>query len=955
MTFSAGDGMDRLPVPAPPFGLLPAFMPPAALPFLPEDPVLSFFAYTNKSADLANDISRRLSSSFRIDLGKEHVVGGICFGGYPYLPYSNRYLQKTGMNSANFGLPREVRLLCLGETGDRKSNGAAFEFLDSEYSTTKQDVVSHSGFHFLATDPVKTRLIEVRFSDYPLILRHVDMTEHSPDLFYGFIIPYFYVYEYEERTRFRPQVSGGLLGVKRPLHPRILSPGGLSTVERGDFQPPTTGADASDMPPGDLLRQFSSLLNSDHCYSPGNTDTEGWYYDYTAASVFGQQRQYKERLHAKECFISTPIKQDDKLILYIEQGEDHARCIAGLTMLMPFIPEAEFSQDVMEGVVDTFHELFGNDDPNDQVSAREELEAFLRGFLRIPPDINFCEKIGVRVFEIDPPEGVSPVSVNPDEKYATLLAEQEIDTSSEILHATFLNGIKFTRPSNAKYFAIELTNRDNESSQFVIKALRLMQSAHVSIHPRAARTQQVKTLNFRVIGADLAGDYAKLGEEGFNFSIERLIAGERKSVLFKANSLLDLLHTGAAKIFSNVRRRAVEFEKSEIYPAFEDDAVKYFVPGEFTLDGGYRFTPNYERRKSESRVDGWRRSETGDGIDQEVADKYDWTDKKNAPGTFENYSSQQIRTHSNILFPDASLPEWGSAALFANGLTVVYNGGQLLDAALTGNSSDLLLRTYRADDNNGVHQLVRNFSRYWRGIDTDRLKVTGTLGITQSPCGLTVTSAEMLQDLLDIFKDFNDPTKFGDLLIAVFGLSAVFMPNSPAQLGVLLPTLNGLNLGLSLTAAGFGLSANPAPGTFLPSVSQNAASGTQGTIARQAMHTGYSKSQFLNAGYDEAETETTITAGETKRIITRREVPARGDNRYDTQRVRGAEVMWQGEIVDIITGAITLNFTLPATATKMHVRTVDDSLRVRFGSGVGKSVSVDFWFDITEEVVRDDY
>ena len=65
--------------------------------------------------------------------------------------------------------------------------------------------------------------------------------------------------------------------------------------------------------------------------------------------------------------------------------------------------------------------------------------------------------------------------------------------------------------------------------------------------------------------------------------------------------------------------------------------------------------------------------------------------------------------------------------------------------------------------------------------------------------------------------------------------------------------------------------------------------------------------------------------------------------------------MWQGELVDIITGAIPLNFTLPASASKMHFRTTDDSLRVRFGSGVGKSITVDFWFDITEEVVGDDY
>ena len=87
-----------------------------------------------------------------------------------------------------------------------------------------------------------------------------------------------------------------------------------------------------------------------------------------------------------------------------------------------------------------------------------------------------------------------------------------------------------------------------------------------------------------------------------------------------------------------------------------------------------------------------------------------------------------------------------------------------------------------------------------------------------------------------------------------------------------------------------------------------------------------------------------------KRLVTRKEVPG-----TDQQRVKGAEVMWQGELADIITGSIALNFTLPATSSKIHFRTSDDSLRVRFGSGVGKSLSVDFWFDLTEEIVKDDY
>jgi hypothetical protein len=93
----------------------------------------------------------------------------------------------------------------------------------------------------------------------------------------------------------------------------------------------------------------------------------------------------------------------------------------------------------------------------------------------------------------------------------------------------------------------------------------MIRSAHVSVQPRPAKTQQVKAMHYRMIGPELADDFSKLGNEGFNFSIDRVIAGQTKNVLYSAMSLLDLLHTGGARIHSNSRRRAVEFEMSENY------------------------------------------------------------------------------------------------------------------------------------------------------------------------------------------------------------------------------------------------------------------------------------------------------------------------------------------------------------------------------------------------------
>jgi hypothetical protein len=156
-----------------------------------------------------------------------------------------------------------------------------------------------------------------------------------------------------------------------------------------------------------------------------------------------------------------------------------------------------------------------------------------------------------------------------------------------------------------------------------------------------------------------------------------------------------------------------------------------------------------------------------------------------------------------------------------------------------------------------------------------------------------------------------------------------------------------MNSSLSASVLGLGASVGINP---YPVIQYQTTFGSQGSITRQAADAGYSYSQYQNDSYDQGHNYTRTDGGEMKRVITRREVPD-----TDRQRIKGGEVMWQGELVDIITGAIPLNFILPATAGKMHFRTADDSLRVRFGSGVGKSTSVDFWFDIIEETIKDDY
>jgi len=142
--------MDTLPLPLP-------------RPFNDNDNVVSFFAISKKKA--TTDVSRKLSARFSITLPEKFLLGGICFGGFPYLPYSRPKMQLKGENSSNFGLPREVRLTCLGGTADEKDSSFAFDFLDAEISATKQDIVSHAGFHFLGIDPTLTNVLTVHFSD----------------------------------------------------------------------------------------------------------------------------------------------------------------------------------------------------------------------------------------------------------------------------------------------------------------------------------------------------------------------------------------------------------------------------------------------------------------------------------------------------------------------------------------------------------------------------------------------------------------------------------------------------------------------------------------------------------------------------------------------------------------------------------------------------------------------
>lgn len=971
-----------------------SFKNPPDNPFPDTDPVGSIFGFSMEQftdLELHSQVQgqperinhlysgRDTTHSFQIVLAKEVLVGGICFSGYPYI--SSR-LENTPecMTVGNFGLPREIGLTPLLPLATNSIDSLAGfqrnQFIDSEFAYTRQEIISHSGLNYLRIDPIKTNCFLLTFTDLPFIPKVVDLDSYAANNalritgFKGFALPYLYFFEYKETTKRHARLHSGLLGVKPPSSLPLKEDGTEDVLRRA-------------------FPEYEYVL-----VEPNEDSDEGAYILYTAHSSLGQRRLFEGSVFnlnypdavtplisqkykgLPECFVSDLLQTDETVTLYLQQGEEFDRCIAGLKALLLLLPPDSTTEQLAERLANFLG--VGSSDGLLAADERALMEDALAATFRLPPEINFCEKVGIRIYEIDPPEGLSPASVDLTKKYATLLADVVIDDSTDVIVNLLLKGIPFRRISSSRYFAVALTNL-GVAGQIALHSLQLTRSAHVSIQPRPAKTQSVKTMHYRILGAELADDFSKLGNEGFNFSIDRLAAGQTKNVLYSAMSLLDLLHTGGARIHSNVRRRAIEFEMAENYREPELGQGRYKIQ-KFGLE---RFVdPNQDNRTSM----GWRRSETGEGVT--------WASPNNRPqdfpssigeSAFESYGTNENRVHSSLLFPDISNVDWATISALGNMLKVITDPTQgiqtIIDQFNSGGIDNLrsfiealipdglLIKSYRASAaaNSNKDQLVKNFEKIWKGISTsaNNLRVTGIVSSSQSPVGLSAIAGNALGDVvtaldnlssiaadMQAFLTNGDVAAIGDLLVDLGGLldllvlvgtlSATSLGGQPSSLAMV-PLLNGLTLGLT---SGVGVNISSGPNLIFPSYQMTASSGSTGSINKSANKTGYSYNQSLNVGYDNS----VLGESETKRIVTRRELLER-----DNERVRGAEVMWQGRLQDIITGSIPLNFSLPATATKMNFRTADDALRVRFNSGFSPSVEVDVWFELTEETITDDH
>jgi len=973
-----------------------------------QDPVNHFFS------------GRDRTYSFLILLDREALVGGMCFNGYPFI--SSR-IESTldGMTVGNFGLPREIRLTPLpsfsGKSIEELTGFQRSQFIDSEFAYTRQEIISHSGLNYLTVDPVKTNLFMLTITDLPFIPKIIDLDTRKDDLnnpllikgFKGFAIPYLYFFEYKEQTKRFARLHTGLLGVKEDQSfPHILNEDGSQDILRRAFPEyeyyflkeasvktkytreqmlaliaEYEAALQNNPPNAEQLRVEIIVLKADLDEIENADNQTGVYWVYTAHSALGQRREFqfpyamlnyspevralpviKNNKFLTECFVSDLLQPSEKVTLFLQQGEEFERCVAGLKALFLLVPN--------DGDTEKFAELFanlrgiGNSDNQLSDDERTFIEDVLAFYLTLPPETNFCEEFRLKIFEVDPIEGVSPAAVDLNSKYATLLAEITVDDFMDVIFSQLLKGIPFRKTSSAKYFALEFTNTGTKAGQVAMHSLQMIRSANVSVQPRPAKTQQVKAMHYRIIGAELADDFAKLGNEGFNFSIDRVVAGQTKNVLYSAMSLLDLLHTGGARIQSNVRRRAVEFEMIENFNEQQKEGKKnnscletndinrnYSIK---KLEGDNFSGKNFENRESDNCNASWRSIESGKDVN--------WNLDKGIPGfEFESFSGSEIRSRTEQIstLGDALFDAFDDlTGSIRNTVGDIIPLGSLINVVTASR------KIFRNQTNTNIWKPFEGF-----GFNNNNLPpISGIQTLSIPPFYLQYL--DLLTTLLSTLSRTIDPLSTDDVNSSqTLNINVADIDDIIAKLTV----LNGLSIGynvggnaganagvngeVGIVVAGVGLSGGISGGVSggysfgvnsnLASSLRNSTIGSTGSIVLSGQELKHSLNRSKQEGFDNNISHSESNEAEQKRIVTRRELLDR-----DTERVRGAEVMWQDKIQDIITGSIPLNFTLPATATKMNFRTADDSLRVRFNSGFSPSIEVDFWFELTEETIKDD-
>ena len=448
-----------------------------------------------------SDSSRRLWFELEISLRSNKVnaplIGGICFTGYPYLPY---YIDEAGVNSSNFGLPREWRVTW--EDHDETMSGQD-GFIDRRTMLTRQVPAAHTGVYVIPIGATRVRKLKIRLGDFPrILLKSRDPNQPLVPERWGVLIPYLSVFEHRDGIRTSPRVGAGIVAA-------IQSPPSFARSYIPELS-------ANNAPP-DLVSKFGGVASDFVALTPEA------FAPYSAASIFGQSRDYSvsasgTRGGTREVYVSNLMEKGDSVIVVVAQAETFQRTIAGVRL-------RAIGAKPPPGLTETL----------------------------VPFDFS--------IYELDTVGGASPVRASirdpAKNKYALKLYSGSVDDPSD--NKQFV--CAFDRPSNAAYFVIEMTPRDHPG-HVGLGEFSLVRSAHAAAVPRPSKEITIRTVNLRLIGPGLADDYSSIGESSLGISVERQIGGAQREIIFEAKTLLDLLDRGGARLYRNQRFFETEREVS---------------------------------------------------------------------------------------------------------------------------------------------------------------------------------------------------------------------------------------------------------------------------------------------------------------------------------------------------------------------------------------------------------
>jgi hypothetical protein len=401
------------------------------------------------------------------------------------------------------------------------------------------------------------------------------------------------------------------------------------------------------------------------------------------------------------------------------------------------------------------------------------------------------------------------------------------------------------------------------------------------------------------------------------------VGGEVKRVMFEARTLSDLLQLAGVRLYANQRYLETTLEVS--------NEVSQTLPKSF------------EHRYTRSGTHGWRRSQSGAGVN--------WSTVESPLGL--------VQFHSNPAAPFATRSN-GETRNRTEHLGFLGNAGPLVEALnhlakFVGKETDFIISPPAQNAlTSGIGWNAQG--QMWQGVDTGLLdKIPGLLNISASQFGLPTDALAKVKKILQ------NPA--GTALDLPNLFSSIDMAPLIAANGVSI----GINAGGNVGANGVGgsLGGSVSTSQLLPTATRTSATGATGSISHQATRTGSSYAQSLNDGWDESESYTDYRGGIHRRQVNRALLQP-GTVRRRTPNV---QVQWQEQVMDVVVGSVPLQLNLPALADKVYDQR-DEWLRVRFGNGMRdgwreqapqhpssgvNDLVMDVWFDLQEEVVRDDY